>query len=646
MTKIQRVLFSVSMTALWCLWMPPYLYGFLGIFIVLIGSFFWSKNLPDMKLLLKVNGRLWYVLPILLLDYMLGMEFYERWYLSSKMLAVAGVLGISIEMLSIVIIVTGAVVSFLSLYYLASLLLHRRKTKNVGFPVKLQDAETGNTKKQKIGDRKSQNERKKDAWSVETRRLTGCDVGFAGILAVGLGMMFALCPFTDALPDTDSAVYLYMGQALQNGKVMYQDVFDHKGLILYLINAFGIMLSDGSFTGVWILEIVNAFATALLSFKVIKLITSKKAAQYMAVFLMIAGLTMGQLLTDGNLTEEYALPWITLGLYICLKYFIDETYRFYDIILLGISFTVILFVRANMVAVFAAFMPLVLIQLITKKQWKDIGICIVNFLLGSVGAALPILGYHITTGSVEDMIRYYFIFNLEYCSSSAMPIWLVMWRLFRRLTLYSGMLLAAGILFYKNNIFQRNLWFYIVSLALASMSGRAHAHYAIILLPALLVPMGMLFDTLADRERTGTVKVYIITGLALVLIQAGISVVTYHQPEQSEAVQYLLEHTEETDNVLVMGNYCINYLESNRSYANKFFYQAPIINNSEKMYLEFSKELETDKPDVVLVPGDRETNQKKDNNLAKVYKKLEKWCEDDVYSLEIYDTFYVYLKNE
>ncbi len=643
MTKIQRVIFSISMTALWCLWMPPYLYGILGIFIVLVGSFLWGKHLPEMKLQLKEHGRWWYLFLILLIDYMLGMEFYERWHLSSKMLTVAGILGVNIELLSIVIVVAGAVAAFPSLYYLASV-LHGKKNENAGFPATCQHTATDSAKQQKMENAKSQQKAEKTAWNTAERRLTGCDIAFAGILAIGLGFVLALCPWSDALPETDSAVYLYMGQALQNGKVIYQDVFDHKGLILYLINAFGIMISGGSFTGVWVLEMVNAFVTALLAFKVVKLVTNKKTAQYMAVFLMIAGLTISQLLTDGNLTEEYALPWITLGLYICLKYFIDGAYRFYEIILIGISFTIILFIRANMIAVFAAFMPLVLIQMITKKKWKDIGICIANFLLGCVIALLPILGYHIATGSVADMISYYFVFNLEYCSESAMPIWLVMWRLFRRLTLYSGMLIAAGMLFCKNKVFQMNLWFYFVSLALASMSGRAHAHYAIILLPALVIPMGMLFDALTEEDRAKNVKPYMIVAVALVIVQAGISIVTYQPAAKTEAVTYLQENTEETDNVLVLGNYCINYLESNRFYANKFFYQTPIINNSERLYLEFAKELEADKPDVILVPGDREENNEKSNNLGKVYKKLEKWCEDDVYSLEVYDSFYVYLK--
>lgn len=32
MKRVQRVMFAVSLTAIWCLLMPPYLYGVIGIF--------------------------------------------------------------------------------------------------------------------------------------------------------------------------------------------------------------------------------------------------------------------------------------------------------------------------------------------------------------------------------------------------------------------------------------------------------------------------------------------------------------------------------------------------------------------------------------------------------------------------------------
>ena len=192
-------------------------------------------------------------------------------------------------------------------------------------------------------------------------------------------MRLALNPWSGELPGNDSAAYLYVGMMLRKSVTLYTELFEHKGLILYLIDALGMSITDGSLTGVWILEMLNAFAATLLILKVTKLFTDRKTVQYITGVGLISSMTICMLLTDGNLSEEWVLPWITLSVYIFLKYFLDKKYRFYEIILLGVSFAIIVFIRANMIAVFAAFMPLVLIYMIMEKQWKDIGICVATF---------------------------------------------------------------------------------------------------------------------------------------------------------------------------------------------------------------------------------------------------------------------------
>lgn len=90
---------------------------------------------------------------------------------------------------------------------------------------------------------------------------------------------------------------------------------------MYLIDALGISITGGSLTGVWILEMLNAFATTLLILKVTKLFTDRKTVQYITGVGLISSMTICMLLTDGNLSEEWVLPWITLSVYIFLKYF-------------------------------------------------------------------------------------------------------------------------------------------------------------------------------------------------------------------------------------------------------------------------------------------------------------------------------------
>ena len=54
----------------------------------------------------------------------------------------------------------------------------------------------------------------------------------------------------------DANSYLTMGKSLFNGKVLYRDVFDQKGLYLYFLYGLAYLISHTTFAGVFILEIL------------------------------------------------------------------------------------------------------------------------------------------------------------------------------------------------------------------------------------------------------------------------------------------------------------------------------------------------------------------------------------------------------
>ena len=56
-----------------------------------------------------------------------------------------------------------------------------------------------------------------------------------------------------------------------------------------------------------------------------------------------------------------------------------------------------------------------------------------------------------------------------------------------------------------------------------------------------------------------------------------------NKPQLSDVAVYLQENTTEDENVFMMGNNCVYYLQSGRYTTNRFFYQTPIINVSDKM---------------------------------------------------------------
>jgi hypothetical protein len=549
---------------------------------------------------------------------MCGTEFIDQWILSSKMMAISGLLGMSVDKFLLGVVVVGSAVGTYGMLYIVCMVIATKPQASLP----------------------------EENILVTNRKLSWQDLLFVFVLTLCIGMRFALNPWSDVLTGNDSAAYIYVGLMMKKGSVLYVDIFEHKGIFLYLMTVIGTWLTPGKLTGIWILELINAFFTALFMLKTTKLLTTNRAVQYVATTALIASLTICMLLTDGNLSEEWVLPWITIAVYICMKYFIDQTYRFWEIIILGIGCAYIVFMRANMIAVFAAFMPIILIQMMIQKKWKDIGICALNFIIGLAVVTVPIMIYSIATGSLQGMMDCYFLFSMKYCAEGGMSIPAVMWLLFRRLTIYSAIMLASCRIFYKNKLYQANLWFYVLSWIVASMSGRAHAHYAIILIPAMILPTVLLLCKIKNVHFKK--PEYVITGLISLffLVQFGVSVLTYEPIPLSELAQYLQDETDPDDNVLMLGNNCIYYLEGNRYTTNRYFYQTPAINVSDELYDEFVQELEDTLPEAVFAVGDKASLlQVQDENITKVYQLLDTWTDNGVYSSETYDSFTVYRLN-
>ncbi|MGN1167821.1 MAG: hypothetical protein ACI4S2_15490 [Lachnospiraceae bacterium] len=621
MRRTERFLFAISLSALWCLIMPPYLYGILGIFTAFGMGLYAGRKLKSGKTVISTGMKWYLLLPLFLCFYMADSEFVERWYLSSKMQALAGIFKLTVEQFLWAVAIAGTVVGAYAVLYLLAYLNGKAK---------------GTASFQKLTANRSE------------RKLSKEDMFLALSITLALGMRLALNPLSDTLTGNDSAAYIYVGLMMKKGATLYVDIFEHKGVFLYLMTVIGTWLTGGSLVGIWILELINAFVSAILILKTTKLFTSNRVSQYLTTIFAIASVTICMLMTDGNLSEEWALPWMLAGLYVCMKYFVDGTYRFYEILLMGVGCAYIIFLRANMIAVFAAFMPIILVQMILKKNWKDIGICALNFTLGLVIVAAPIVIDTILTGSFQGMMDNYFLFSMSYCEDGSIAIPIVMWELFKQMTVYSILLLMAIRLYYKEPIFLMNLWFYVLSLVVASMSGRAHAHYAIILIPALIVPMVLVFSKFEEVWEKKDSKLIAILTFGFFAVQLLVSGITYKPIPISDAARYMREQTNPEDNVLVLGNNCIYYLEGERYTTNRYFYQTPVINVSDEHYEEFVQELRDTLPDEVFMIGVREELEEFNGegaNINKVYQLLDTWCQNGVYSCEVYDSFTVYRRN-
>jgi len=121
--------------------------------------------------------------------------------------------------------------------------------------------------------------------------------------ALVLGIMAA--NITPQLPDRDAGVFLYAGQRILHGDIPYRDFWDHKGPLIYYINAVGLVLAGGSEAGVWALEVLAVGVAAILGYAVIRREFGEGPA-LVGSALWLA--TVSYSLWPGNYTEEFGLP--------------------------------------------------------------------------------------------------------------------------------------------------------------------------------------------------------------------------------------------------------------------------------------------------------------------------------------------------
>lgn len=144
----------------------------------------------------------------------------------------------------------------------------------------------------------------------------------------------------------DSCVFMTMGLAILEGKVPYADLFDHKGPVLYFINAFGLWIGRGKI-GVFFLQIIANAISFTFIYKIARLFLDLK---FSIIALMGAFIFYGYCIQSGDLCEEWMLCLISPALFIALRNIIscpNERRLLFDSAFYGFCFTMCFFIRPN-----------------------------------------------------------------------------------------------------------------------------------------------------------------------------------------------------------------------------------------------------------------------------------------------------------
>lgn len=197
---------------------------------------------------------------------------------------------------------------------------------------------------------------------------------WASLLGAGVVLLLvviALLPATPVLyhtPDTDTSIFLFIGNKIRLGDLPFRDWYDHKPPLIFYLNALGLWLGQGSRWGVWAVELVSLSAAGLFGFSFLK--------RYYGV--LTATLAMSAMLINlvfvhqrGNLTEEYALPFQFAAIFLAAGMENDRTHgwRFFAI---GAALAMASSLKQPLAGTGVAIVLFLLVQYAGQERWSDL----------------------------------------------------------------------------------------------------------------------------------------------------------------------------------------------------------------------------------------------------------------------------------
>lgn len=427
------------------------------------------------------------------------------------------------------------------------------------------------------------------------------------VAAVVLMSMHQLSPLTMQIPTSDSAIFLTCAKWMNDGMVMYRDIFDHKGIFIYLFDLLG--MSIGGLTGVWMMCVFFVVASTRFVYKTCRLFASCNISTLVSMMFLLMTTRTG---TD-NTVELVALPFITSSAWVMIRA-IKSNMRLcnWEIMLFAISFAVVALLKPNITISIDLLALALLYQVIKGKEWKTIARYAVVALCGVLIVVIPVFTYLGLNDAIDDFLSTFWFFNFEY--SAWAPVhdkWLNFGQL---LFVYIPSLFAwifiivAVVKEWKS----KYIWFLLLLYVLtaygnAGLSGLRFGHYFVPVYPFAAILMARSFEGLYANKYMRW-SAYGVCGLFVCYCLNYVRMDYNYMRENTAKYEkvntlalYVDKHVPETETIAVYGIDANVFVKSNRKSATKYIYQSPVFSVRPSMKDEYRDDIITQKPTLLLI---------------------------------------------
>ena len=215
----------------------------------------------------------------------------------------------------------------------------------------------------------------------------------------------------------DANCFFTVGKAMMNGKVVYRDIYEQKGILLYFLHGICRLISNDSFIGVFFLEVISASFFLFFSYKTMRLYCGRAS-----VFLLpiIAAVTYSSYsFSIGDSAEELCLPLLSASLFLFLRSMRERRpLKFSETLIIGLLAGAVLWIKYTMLGFFIGAALILPFSEPIKKKPKELLIFIGGVLSGVLIITVPFFIYFAINNALSDWFTVYFYNNIFLYSDS------------------------------------------------------------------------------------------------------------------------------------------------------------------------------------------------------------------------------------
>ena len=213
----------------------------------------------------------------------------------------------------------------------------------------------------------------------------------------------------------DANCYFTVGRGMLAGLVPYRDLLDQKGPLLFFSQMLGALVSDSSFAGIFVLEVLAGAAFLWFSLRSLALFCPPGPS--LAVLPLLAGAVYASAaFAQGDSAEELCLPLLAFSLWCFLRLFrAGNTWRpgGWLVFANGLAAGAIFWVKYTLLGLHFAWMACLAFLLWLKDGSFAACVRACGVFLGGMAAmSAPVLAYFALNNSLDALFGAYFVNNL------------------------------------------------------------------------------------------------------------------------------------------------------------------------------------------------------------------------------------------